>query len=79
MKKHTLKAPALTAALLITAGCGGGRQTADTTTAVQDDEEAAITKALETTKSPADVIFTEAEVKEIDENQPTGTVKLLIY
>ena len=41
MKKHTTKLFALAAAMLIATGCGGGRQTADTT-AAQGDEEAAV-------------------------------------
>lgn len=76
MKKHTFKALALAAALLMTAGCGGGRQPSGTT-AAQDTEKK--TEAATTAENAADIIFDEAEAVEIDKDQPTGTIKLLIY
>lgn len=71
MKRTGIKAALLAAALMLTAGCsGGGRgQTAQNSAAADNV----------TTTRAADVIFEEAEVKEIDEDQPTGTIKILIY
>ncbi|MGN0618012.1 MAG: ABC transporter substrate-binding protein [Ruminiclostridium sp.] len=70
MKSRKLKSLLLASALLITASsCGYSGRTADSGT----------TAAASTTENIANVIREEAPVVEIDENQETGTIKLLIY
>ena len=73
MKKRRIAASLLAASLVLgTASCGGsttrgGEPAADTTA------------ATEATTNIADVVQEEAQVVEIDENQETGTIKVLIY
>lgn len=73
MKKRRIAASLIAASLVLgTASCGGsttrgGEPAADTTA------------ATEATTNIADVVQEEAQVVEIDENQETGTIKVLIY
>ena len=77
MRKHKITAAAAAAAIILTAGCnGGGRTPAASAPAGQNGNE--ITTAA-TTENAANMIFEEKEAEEIDKNQPTGTVKVLIY
>ena len=78
MKKNRIAAVLAAATILAASGCGNSGR-APATGETGQTASAAQTEAAVTTENPANVIFTEAEVKEIDENQPTGTVKLLIY
>lgn len=73
MKTKKIAAGLLAAAMVLgTASCGGGGRGGETTTAADN-------KPAETTIGAADVIMEEAEVVEIDENQETGTINVLIY
>lgn len=78
MKKTKIRAALLSAAVLLASGCGGGRAPA-TTEAGQTTAQALQTEKAETTVNAANMEFEEAEIKEIDKDQPTGTIKLLIY
>ena len=74
MKKRRIAAALLSAAMLLgVAGCGGSGRGNDTATGEDT------TTPAETTQNAADVIMEEAEVVEIDENQETGTIKVLLY
>lgn len=77
MKNKKLAAAILAGSLILgTASCGGsGRGEAAATTAANGGADAPA--ATET--NAADVIREEAKVEEIDENQETGTIKVLIY
>lgn len=69
MKKRRIAAGLLAAAMVLgTTSCGGGGRGSSTTT----------TPAA-TSGNAADVIMEEAKVVDIDENQPTGTIKILMY
>ena len=82
MKKTRTAAIVLAAAMLLgSAGCGGastGRDGAPVTTAAADNDVAAPAETTAGTNA-ADIEFTEAQAAEIDENQETGTIKVLIY
>ena len=78
MKKTKIRAALLSAAVLLASGCGGGRAPA-ATEAGQTTAQALQTEKAETTVNAANMEFEEAEIKEIDKDQPTGTIKLLIY
>ena len=78
MKKTKIRAALLSAAVLLASGCGGGRAPA-ATEAGQTTAQASQTEKAETTVNAANMEFEEAEIKEIDKDQPTGTIKLLIY
>ncbi len=78
MKKTKIRAALLSAAVLLVSGCGGGRAPA-ATEAGQTTAQASQTEKAETTVNAANMEFEEAEIKEIDKDQPTGTIKLLIY
>ena len=79
MKKSRITSALLAAMLMMTAGCNsGGREQprTDIANSVGNDTSQLTS---ETTENAANIIFEEAEVKEIDEDQPTGTIKILIY
>ena len=78
MKKTKIRAALLSAAVLLASGCGGGRAPA-ATEAGQTTAQALQAEKAETTVNAANMEFEEAEIKEIDKDQPTGTIKLLIY
>ena len=80
MNRKKATAALLAAAIITASGCGGGgRAPAADTGAGQTTAAAVLTDNEVTTENAANVIFTEAEVKEIDKDQPTGTIKILIY
>ncbi|MBQ9482717.1 MAG: extracellular solute-binding protein [Ruminiclostridium sp.] len=79
MKKTKITALLASAAILLASGCGGGGRAPAATEAGQTTTQAAQTEKAETTVNAANMEFEEAEVKEIDKDQPTGTIKLLIY
>lgn len=78
MKMNRIAAVLTASAILAASGCGGGGRTPAATEASQTTS-ASQTGNTVTTENAANVIFTEAEVKEIDKDQPTGTIKILIY
>ncbi|MBR5090681.1 MAG: extracellular solute-binding protein [Ruminiclostridium sp.] len=75
IRKTKIAAALASAAILLTAGCGGGRAPA----ATEQGQTSAETTAAQTTVNAANVIFEEKEAAAIDKDQPTGTIKLLIY
>lgn len=73
MKKSKLVAALLTAAMLLgVTSCGGGRGDATTTTPADGG-------STTTSQNAGDVILDEKPAEDIDKNQPTGTIKVLIY
>ena len=72
MKTRRIAAAALAAGMVFgLSACGQ--------TTGRDGEAITTTVAENTTENMANVDFEEAEVVEIDENQETGTIKVLIY
>lgn len=74
-KKRIITSTLLASAILLT-GCNSDRGNASVESV---DTDVQTTTQVTTTENAANIQFEEAEVTEIDQNQPTGTIKILIY
>lgn len=75
MKKRIITSTLLASAILLT-GCNSDRGNASVESV---DTDVQTTTQITTTENAANIQFEEAEVTEIDQNQPAGTIKILIY